>query len=300
MRRLWLASVVVGGGACACTAGAQGNVPPETIVARLARPLVRADSTRQLHPGLRIAVADHAPPRLWMQAPNATSILGSVAEPSNGLSRRPLLLKRADPHFVRTLSYAVGASAVVSLGDARMMRAIASIRSPDGAGRKASILAASLGGIVPLSAGTLMWAGGTVFHRDVMRQLGSESTQAVLLSGALTIGIKGLVGRMRPNASPDDPDEYRPGRGFMNASSASFPSGHTSAAFAMATVLSRELSARFPRERWWIRGVLYGAAGSVGLARMYQNAHWPSDVVTGAALGTLSGMQVLSWNGDRR
>ncbi|MCC6774872.1 MAG: phosphatase PAP2 family protein [Gemmatimonadaceae bacterium] len=211
-----------------------------------------------------------------------------------------MLLDRADPHFVRTLAYAVGASAVVSLGDAAVMRGVASFRSTDGAGQRATVLAASLGGIVPLSAGTLMWAGGTAFHHDALRNLGSESTQAVLLSGVLTIGIKGLVGRMRPNASPDDPDDYHPGRGFVNASSASFPSGHTSAAFAMATVLSRELSARFPRQRWLIRGAIYGAAGSVGLARMYQNAHWPSDVVTGAALGTLSGMQVLSWNRDPR
>ncbi len=262
----------------------------------MVRPLVRADSTRQLHTGSRIAVAAQSLARLPLQALIATSSLAPGATPPAGILRRSLLLERADPHFVRTLGYAVGASAVVSLGDAAMMRGIASIRSTDGPGQKATVLAASLGGVVPLSAGTLMWAGGTLFHHDGLRNLGSESTQAVLLSGVLTIGIKGIVGRMRPNASPDDPDVYRPGRGFVNASSASFPSGHTSAAFAMATVLSRELSARFPRERWLIRGALYGAAGSVGLARMYQNAHWPSDVVTGAALGTLSGMQVLSWN----
>lgn len=217
------------------------------------------------------------------------------------LSRpRSMLLTRTAPHFVRVSAVAIGASAVLSLADAPMMREVAKLRSTNGSGRGTSVLVASLGGIVPLSVGSLMWAGGALSHNDAIQNLGVESTQAVLLSGALTIGIKGLIGRSRPNAAPDDPDQFSPGRGFFDASRASFPSGHTSAAFAIATVLSRELSARYPGPRWLIRGALYGAAGSVGLARVYQNVHWPSDILTGATLGTLSGLQALSWHREGR
>jgi hypothetical protein len=207
---------------------------------------------------------------------------------------------RTAPRVARMSAAAVGVSALVSLADEPMMREIARLRAPEGSMRRASVVAAALGGAVPLSLGAVMWAGGAVTGNDLVQHVGIESTQAVLLSGALTIGIKGLVGRSRPNASPDDPDEYRPGRGFFDASRASFPSGHTSAAFAIATVLSKELSARYPARRWLIRSALYGAAGTVGFARMYQNAHWPSDVVTGAALGTLSGMQSLAWHRGSR
>lgn len=207
---------------------------------------------------------------------------------------------RTAPAFVRMSVAAVGVSALVSLADAPVMRGIARLRTPGGTAQRASVVAASLGGTVPLSLGAALWAGGAMSGNDFVEHLGVESTQAVLLSGALTVGIKGLVGRSRPNASPDDPDEYHLGGGFFNARLASFPSGHTSAAFAVATVLSRELSARYPSQRWLIRSVLYGAAGSVGIARMYQNAHWPSDVVTGAALGTLSGMQSLAWHRGSR
>lgn len=281
MRRLQLATLVLGCVTCVRGAGAQGASAP--IVAL---PLRAPDSTA-VPSGARLLER----PTLALD----TRTIALARSPS-----RSMLLVRENPRFVRSLAIAAGASAIVSLGDGAMMREIAKLRSPDGGGRKASVICASLGGIVPLSIGTLMWAGGAIADDDFVRNVGVEATQAVALSGALTIGIKGLIGRARPNASPDDPDQYYPGRGFFNAARASFPSGHTSAAFAVATVLSKEMSARFPHQRWLIRGALYGAASSVGLARMYQNAHWPSDVVTGAALGTLSGLKALSWNGSNR
>ncbi len=265
-----LAVLVAGSALFASSLGAQAS-----ILALPSMPSLAVDSARQLHSGLRIEL----PPLLPLHA---------------------MSVPRTAPPFVRASLLAVGVSAAVSLADGPLMRQVAKLRADDGSAPRAAILCASLGGMVPLSVGGLLWAGGALSGNDVVKHVGLESTQAVLLSGALTIGIKGLIGRSRPNASPDDPDQYYPGRGFFDARRSSFPSGHTSAAFALATVLSRELSGRYPSKRWLIRSALYGAAGSVGLARMYQNAHWPSDVVTGAALGTLSGMQALSWHAGRR
>ncbi|HEX4936424.1 MAG TPA: phosphatase PAP2 family protein [Gemmatimonadaceae bacterium] len=236
----------------------------------------------------------HAPDSL-RQAHTAVQL-----QPPSILPLHATSVARGAPHFVRSSFVAVGVAAGVSLLDEPVMRAMDPYRSSDGTARRASVLFASLGGFVPLTVGSLLWAGGKVAGHDVLEHVGMESTQAVMLSGALTIGIKGLVGRSRPNAAPGDADEYRPGRGFFDARSSSFPSGHTSAAFALATVLSRELSGRYPSRKWLIRSALYGMAGTVGVARMYQNAHWPSDVVTGAALGTLSGMQALSWHAGRQ
>ncbi len=59
----------------------------------------------------------------------------------------------------------------------------------------------------------------------------------------------------------------------------SFPSGHSAAAFAGATLLSR------PFPRW--RGVFFAVAGLVAFSRVYLGAHYPGDVVTGGLLGTM-------------
>ncbi|WP_256604704.1 phosphatase PAP2 family protein [Sphingobacterium multivorum] len=60
----------------------------------------------------------------------------------------------------------------------------------------------------------------------------------------------------------------------------SFPSGHTSSAFATASALSRAYS------KWYVVAPSLLWASSVGYSRMYLGVHFPSDVLTGAVLGT--------------
>jgi len=64
----------------------------------------------------------------------------------------------------------------------------------------------------------------------------------------------------------------------------SFPSGHTSFAFAMAHFMSREYNHRSK----WYSVAAYATATSVGVMRITRNAHWISDVVAGAGFGILS------------
>ena len=60
----------------------------------------------------------------------------------------------------------------------------------------------------------------------------------------------------------------------------SFPSGHSASAFAVATVISERY-----RGRLWIPWVAYGAATFLSLSRLPDQAHFPSDIFIGAALG---------------
>ena len=157
-----------------------------------------------------------------------------------------------------------------------------------------------VGGPGPLALGALLYGVGHVRDNRFVTQTGREVMRAVIVSGAVTAVVKGTVGRARPFAAPGDPDEFSPGHGFTNASFASFPSGHTTAAFATATVLARELSLSHPGSRWWINPLLFGGATFVGFSRVYQRQHWPSDVVAGAALGTITGYEVVAHaRGDR-
>lgn len=71
----------------------------------------------------------------------------------------------------------------------------------------------------------------------------------------------------------------------------SFPSGHTSSAFCVAT----DLSLRFPK--WYVIAPSYLFASSVGWARMYQGVHYPSDVLAGALVG--AGSAWLGWKAEK-
>ncbi|MCE7065210.1 phosphatase PAP2 family protein [Dyadobacter sp. CY326] len=70
----------------------------------------------------------------------------------------------------------------------------------------------------------------------------------------------------------------------------SFPSGHTTQAFAAATFLNEEYKDRYP----WMPYASYTVASSVGLLRVANNRHYISDVLVGAGIGYLS-MRVAYW-----
>jgi len=91
------------------------------------------------------------------------------------------------------------------------------------------------------------------------------------------------------------------GRGFgKKGKYQSFPSGHTTAAFAVASAVTSESRRWWPRGVWVVAPVMYGGATLVGLSRMYHNKHWASDVALGAAIGTFSGLKVVRYSHAHR
>jgi membrane-associated phospholipid phosphatase len=145
-------------------------------------------------------------------------------------------------------------------------------------------------GVVVFSLGT--FALGHVIGSPSMSDVGLHASLAVLSTGLVTAGIKSVVGRQRPALDMGNSRVYGLGAGLGNNDRSSFPSGHTSVAFALATVMSSELERLHPGSNKWARPLFYGGAGLVGLARIYDARHWTSDVVLGAGLGTLIGMKV--------
>lgn len=131
---------------------------------------------------------------------------------------------------------------------------------------------------------------GHLADDETARRVGWRMIETLAVTGLTTTGFKAAIGRSRPGHGREQ-DEFD---AFTDAHSYwSFPSGHTSTAFAVATVLSLELGEAEP----WIPYVAYPIATWVGVARVMDEKHWPTDIVAGAALGILSA-QV--WHGLRR
>ncbi|MBV8520247.1 MAG: phosphatase PAP2 family protein [Acidobacteria bacterium] len=96
---------------------------------------------------------------------------------------------------------------------------------------------------------------------------------SLLASHAIVPVVKQLTDRTRPNGGDQ-----------------SFPSNHAAEAFTLASVVAEHAS------RPWMKRAAYGIAGGVAFARVYHDAHWTSDVVAGAAIGTFVGHTVAKTN----
>ncbi|HEY1302081.1 MAG TPA: phosphatase PAP2 family protein [Vicinamibacterales bacterium] len=132
------------------------------------------------------------------------------------------------------------------------------------------------GGALQVGGAFATYAIGRSLGNVRVSVLGSKLFRAQVLNAGLTQALKFAVARERP-----DGGRY------------SFPSGHTSAAFATATVLQSEFG-------WKVGALAYAAAGYVGVSRLSENKHFASDVAFGATVGIVSAHAVvLSQRGKR-
>jgi membrane-associated phospholipid phosphatase len=143
--------------------------------------------------------------------------------------------------------------------------------------------------------GGSLYAVGLIARKRTVADFGWHTLEALAVSVQVTDLLKGLFGRSRPYVSGGDAGDFDFGGGFGDGARRSLPSGHTSAAFTFASVVAEETSHRWPRAHRIVTPLAYAAATGVGLARMYNDKHWASDVALGAAIGTLSGRLVVRY-----
>ncbi|HXJ42029.1 MAG TPA: phosphatase PAP2 family protein [Bryobacteraceae bacterium] len=133
--------------------------------------------------------------------------------------------------------------------------------------------------IAPEVAGFYLW--GVVADNQKARETSVLAGEA-LLDGFIVVEVlKAAAGRNRPNAA------QHPGNFFDGG--ASFPSGHSLATFALASVIAHEYG-----NRKWVPWVAYGLAGVVGTARFGARQHYASDVIAGSAMGFFIGRYVVN------
>lgn len=134
------------------------------------------------------------------------------------------------------------------------------------------------GGNYSLLVMTGFVAHGLLAKNSKSVSTGLLSLESFLLASVLVRIPKTLAGRDRPDVATDQFQFKGPFHGN------SFPSGHTTAVFSVASVIATQY-----RDTKWVPFAAYSVASMVGLSRIYDNKHWLSDVVAGAAIGTLVG-----------
>lgn len=152
-----------------------------------------------------------------------------------------------------------------------------------------------LGSQGSLGAGAGLYLIGKATNHNRTADLGLHSVEAMLAADLVSTGMKVVFGRARPFVDVSNSRDFRLFRGFSDDKYRSFPSGHTTNAFAFASTVSRETEMWWPKSRWYIGPVMYGGATLVGLSRMYDNQHWASDVIGGAAVGTIIGLKMVKF-----
>ncbi len=120
-----------------------------------------------------------------------------------------------------------------------------------------------------------MFVAGRFAPQGRFRSATYDFAQAMIVNGAYTSILKYSVQRGRPDGS----------------NSLSFPSGHTSSAFSLATVANRHYG-------WRVGVPAYLLASGIGFSRIEKDKHYLSDVLAGATLGIIVGRTVTRVDGE--
>ena len=128
---------------------------------------------------------------------------------------------------------------------------------------------------------------GYAFRIKPLERIPAQILESHMIAGGLRNAAKILIGRRRPN-------EGRGPRAFEWNGGTSFPSGHASVVFEVATILSHHAD-RLP-----VTVAAYTIAGAVALQRVESGNHWPSDVLISAISGTLIARTVVRRNEERQ
>jgi membrane-associated phospholipid phosphatase len=243
-------------------------------------------------PTMTLSAQQHAAPNATQQGTRVGPDTAAPATPASTLRRRPVFTSR---DLVIGVAFTTAAAALIP-ADGQIARefqrpAVQSSAALRGTAHGAEMIA-SPGALI---FGGSLYAVGLITRKRVPADMGWHTLEAMAVSGQVTSLLKGLFGRSRPYAAAGDARDFDLGGGFGTATRRSFPSGHTSMAFTFASVVEEETAHRWPRAHRLIAPLAYAAATSVGLARMYNDKHWASDIALGAAIGTLSGKLVVRY-----
>ncbi len=192
----------------------------------------------------------------------------------------------------------VAGEVALSFADKPIQRGVTHLTSQSMAIRSTSTYVTRFGG--PYEVYTLLILGttGFVFKQTKLTTTTFLATQAYAAGAAVEVVVKFLSGRQRPDfytteakiPQPRFNGPFSAVRDFSGSKeNSSFPSGHTTVAFAAATVFAKEF-----KNHPIVPIIAYSAATLIGLSRLTENRHWATDIVAGGFLGYLTGQEVVN------
>lgn len=146
-------------------------------------------------------------------------------------------------------------------------------------------------GLYDLAFLALYGGGGYVLENEKMQETSILSFESFIVANTIGTVVKSAAGRTRPNED-EGSTEFSPFS--FDSAHTSFPSGHTTSAFSIASVFADEY------DEPWVDVAAYGLASAVALQRVYDDKHWASDVFAGAVLGTVVGKSVVYLHKDKK
>ncbi len=129
---------------------------------------------------------------------------------------------------------------------------------------------------------------GYLLKNEHLQEASVQLLESMIFEGNTRVQIlHKVIGRSRPN---DEQGPYF----FEFDGDRSFPSGHTSNIFQLATVLSHHV------DHWAFSTLAYGIATTVGFQRIDYKSHWPSDVFMGAVYGIAVSKAIIYMHESRK
>lgn len=183
----------------------------------------------------------------------------------------------------RRAPYAVGATLLVYPFDVPIQQWVQANRTPQG--DRLARFARQFGEpktYFPYMVGFYLY--GQLAGDKRARRTAELAAESMIITGLTTQILKYTFRRPRPgNVEADEPFEADGGR-------LSFPSGHSSLSFSMATVIAHQYED--------LRPLAYGLASLTAWSRVNNNAHWTSDVIFGAYVGYASAKTAMEIDPD--
>jgi hypothetical protein len=208
------------------------------------------------------------------------TLLGFTSQPARAQEPKidSVTIKRANKPLLRW-GEVIGVMATTGIAVALDKSLRNTIADPtDQFGKTASKIGNAQGSVFVYPTLLALAVAGKVLPSKGLYGVSSRALKSVLVGGAAGMLLKFSFGRERPNASPDNNLRFHP----ISFKDFSFPSGHTTVAFALATSFARETHNKI------FDVAFFSLATLTAYSRMHDNKHWASDVVFGAGLGILS------------
>lgn len=142
-------------------------------------------------------------------------------------------------------------------------------------------------GLYTIPAMGIMYGVSFAIHDKKARMTAIKGVEAFAYAAIAAQILKQIFHRQRPyQGDPANPYMWEGPIGPLDYTS--FPSGHSTAVFAVATVIASAY-----KKTVWVPVLCYSLASLTALSRIYDNDHWMSDVVMGSAIGLAIGQTVF-------